>query len=203
MTLLVPLFYLWLAITCVLAALFLLHRLDLRRLRRDEDRLPDSPGVGTGASDQESEQELDQGLESDPDRYTDSGTDGSRPEIDPRGSPSVMDLLDGATLPHDLVPATDGIAEPERHAILISPNSDAEEVGTAFADELTRLGFAVEPDGHDQARATRNDQVLRLKICPDAGTRGSGAYRRYPAAAATDVAIEIWTGEDAPPRLAR
>lgn len=112
-------------------------------------------------------------------------------------------LLEGVALPYDLTTANERVTEPERHVILLSTNSDAEAVGTAFADELVKLGYEIEPDGDDQAKAVRGDEVLSLRISPNAGTRGSGKYRRYPTAGDTDVAIEVWTGSGSPPKLAK
>ncbi len=102
-----------------------------------------------------------------------------------------------------LTPANERVADPTRHTILVSPHDDAEAVGTAFADELAKAGFEIEPDGVDQARAVRGDEVLSLRISPNAGTRGSGKYRRYPTAGDNDVAIEVWVGSGSPPKLAK
>jgi hypothetical protein len=123
------------------------------------------------------------------------------PEVASNGSADA--LLSEVALPFDLAPANDGVADPTRHTILLSPHDDAEAVGTAFADELVKLGYEIEADGLDQARAVRGDEVLSLRISPNAGTRGSGKYRRYPTAGDTDVAIEVWVGGDKPPRLAK
>ncbi|MGB5755974.1 MAG: hypothetical protein WBM50_03590, partial [Acidimicrobiales bacterium] len=115
--------------------------------------------------------------------------------------PTVLELLDGAVLPYDLTPVTGRLTEPDRHVIFLSPNPDAEAVGTAFADELDRLGYTIEPDGLDGARATRGDDTLLLRISANAGAVPDGQQHRYPTAGPSDVAIEIWTGQGGPPPL--
>lgn len=183
-TLLTALFYLWLVITILLVAMWFLRRQD--RLRHGDN---DKSMTGGGPR---------------PDGPPKAAAEPSpvaKTQPADNSEPAILQLLDGASLPFDLTPVTGRIAEPDRHVILLSPHGDAEAVGTAFADELTRLGYTIDPDGLDQAKASRGDDVLMLKISPDAGTRGSGAYRRYPTAGDTDVAIEIWTGRDSPPSL--
>ena len=91
------------------------------------------------------------------------------------------------------------VAEPDHHVVLLSSHDDAEEVGTAFADELVRLGFEIEPAGHDKAHATQDGQVLTLRIAADAATGDESS--RYPDAVAGDVAIEVWTGDGPPPPI--
>lgn len=43
-------------------------------------------------------------------------------------------------------------------------NSDALEVGTAFADELQHLGYDIQSDTHETASATRDETLLTLHI---------------------------------------
>ncbi len=226
-TLLTALFYLWLVITILLVAMWFLRRQDLLRgpdddelidvgMEPDRDRPTPELEVKTGP--EPADQEVaapgtgeEPGLTTRPKKVERrrkprakklSPPEPPTPEPIPAGTgSSVLDLLDGIALPYDLTPTTGCIAEPDRHAIFLSSHGDAEAVGTAFADELARLGYRIEPDGLDQARATRDDQVLMLKISPDAGTRGSGDHRRYPTAGDNDVAIEVWTGQDSPPAL--
>lgn len=225
MTLLTALFYLWLVITILLVAMWLLRRQDRRRghsheedaLLEDDDPTRTDAGddVDTttsgegGAGAEEPNGDAGRGRTTDGDprhQVTSGGTDTDTiEEAPPNGlrTATIMDHFEGIDLPFDLAPATGRILNSEHHAIFVSSHGDAEAVGTAFADELVRLGFTVEPAGFDQALATREDTVLSLRISPSAGTVKSddGKSPRYPGARRGDVAIEIWTGKGEPPPL--
>lgn len=197
-TLLTALFYLWLVITILLIALWFLRRSDLNR---QADRL----AGGVPPTDRMTDPPIT--------KPSDGTTVGSAPE--PAGEPApeaaaeavapptVLDLLDGATLPYDLTPLTTTIVDHDRHAIFLSTEGDAELVGTAFADELVRLGYEIEPKGHDEALARRGEDILSLRISPDAQSVDDGGEPRYPTAAEGAVAIEVWTSNGPPPPLTR
>ncbi|MGI9594683.1 MAG: hypothetical protein ACR2QK_00905 [Acidimicrobiales bacterium] len=214
-TLLTALFYLWLVTTILLVAMWLLRRQDRRRGPQDQgydepidDALAARDAAEEAAEEAEAEAraevDADSGSEPEPTNEASAEDTGEAEDTDDAGQgeeATILDLLDGATLPYDMAPTTGCVADPGRHAIFLSPHEDAEAVGTAFADELVNLGYSIEPDGLDQAKAVRDDQTLFLKISPDAGAEGSGDGR-YPAAGEHDVAIEVWTGRDSPPPLA-
>ncbi len=113
---------------------------------------------------------------------------------------SIEDMLDGIVLPYELVPVTANVKDFDRHRIFISNHPDAVEVGTAFADELTRLGYTVEPAGFDEALATRGEDSLSMRMVPSAASATEGGLPVYPAAREDDVALEVWVGRGRPPR---
>jgi hypothetical protein len=113
---------------------------------------------------------------------------------------TLSDMLDGIKLPYDLTPVTAAVEDPDRHLIFLTTHSNAEEVGTKFADELIRLGYGFEPVGLDQAVASRNADVVSMLIVPKAAEVETGNGPRYGAAAVGDVALELWVGRrPAPP----
>lgn len=116
--------------------------------------------------------------------------------------PTILELLDGISLPYDLTSLTARIEDPDRHAVFLSTHGDAGDVGTAFADQLVELGYEIEAAGFDQATAKRNGDVVSMRISADAGSCDEGEEPRYPTANASDVAIEVWTGTGPPPQLA-
>ncbi len=191
--LLTAILYLWLAATILLAATWIFRRQDRRR----NDPLDHGGEAPAGTGDHRGADRPVPRPGGDAESHRDTAT----VAVATGSGPTVLELLDGAVLAHDLTPTTGRISDPDRHAIFLSTTPDAEAIGTAFADELDRLGYTIEPDGLDQARATRGDDVLWLRISPEAGTVPDGDGHRYPTAGPSDVAIEIWTGQDSPPTL--
>ncbi len=100
---------------------------------------------------------------------------------------TISTLLADIDLPYDLHSISDGEADVDRHTTFVSSHSDPAEVGTAFADELERVGFEIEPAGVDEAIAKRNGYTLTMRITPDAGST-----ENYPDLGRTDIAIETW-----------
>lgn len=121
------------------------------------------------------------------------------PPLTADGFRTLTDMLDGIRLPYDLMPVTSVVEDPDRHLVFLTTHSNAGEVGTRFADELERLGFELESVEFDQAVAVRGDDVLSMKIVPDAGQVDVGGNPRYGAAASGDVALETWIGRSPVP----
>ncbi|MDH3294851.1 MAG: hypothetical protein OER95_11090 [Acidimicrobiia bacterium] len=116
---------------------------------------------------------------------------------------TLFDMLDGIKLPYDLTPITSAVEDPDRHLIFLTTHSNAEEVGTRFADEITRLGYTFTPVGLDRAIATRGDDSVSMTIVPKANEVMNANGPRYGAAGAGDVALEVWVGRSSnPPALA-
>lgn len=182
-TLLTALFYLWLVITILLAIMWFLRRQDRRRDQRHQDEADDAPPIEAMA-------------EPATDPPSDGATEQSDvPENGDRPIATLGLLLAGLELPFDLAPISGELATAGHHTTLISPHANAEEVGTAFADQLVLEGFEVEAAGFDRAIATRDHDVLTMRIRPDAG-RADGEEPPVPDAEETDVAIELWIGDD-------
>ncbi len=131
-----------------------------------------------------------------PDQHL-SGND-ELPHLEPR---TLIDMLDGIELPYDLTPVTVAVEDPDRHLIFLTTHSNAEEVGTRFADEMIRLGYEFSPVGLDQAIASRNGDMISMTIVPEAANVDEGNGPRYGAAGQGDVALELWVGDaPTPPR---
>jgi hypothetical protein len=113
----------------------------------------------------------------------------------PTAGRTVTDLLTGIRLPEDLVPIT--LMEPrsditERVAFASDAGADAKRVGTAFADELQRLGYEVTASGADQLAATRGDDHLQCQLHVDAHYAELGGKRAFPAVPESSVVVEVW-----------
>jgi hypothetical protein len=99
----------------------------------------------------------------------------------------VADALVGIRMPCDLVPlvldrlATDRIT-------LSTVGHPAEEVGTALADEVERLGYVVRPLSDREVIATRGATELRLTITPP---DFDGRHLHHPQAREDSVVVEI------------
>ncbi len=115
------------------------------------------------------------------------------------GVPTLTDVLEGIRLPYDLAPITSMVEDPDRHLIFLTTHSNAAEVGRRMADELERIGFEFEPVEYDQAVVTRGDDVVSMKLVPDADQVDLGNGPRYGAAGRGDVALEMWIGRSATP----
>lgn len=114
-------------------------------------------------------------------------------------SQTLTDMLQGIELPYDLMPVTSVVEDPDRHIIFLTTHSNAGEVGKRFADELERLGFELDTVDFDQAIAVRGDDVVSMKIVPNADQVEHGGSPRYGAAGSGDVALETWIGRSPVP----
>jgi len=106
-------------------------------------------------------------------------------------------LLHGLNLPYNLhLKSQSNIAEDTRRVYLTQDNKNAEEVGSAFADELERIGYEISPVNFKQAKASRGDTTLMLAIEPaEAGTNNERAIK-YPDISEDFVIVEIWMPEN-------
>ncbi len=112
---------------------------------------------------------------------------------------TLTDMLEGIKLPYDLTPVPSVVDDPDRHLVFLTTHSNAAEVGRRFADELERLGFELETVEFDQAVAVRGDEVVSMKIVPDADQVIVAGGPRYGAAGSGDVALETWIGRSSVP----
>jgi hypothetical protein len=114
------------------------------------------------------------------------------PVAEGRGK-SLSDALRGVRLPFDLVPTADTV-EPsdDRRVSLTTSAASPAEVGTAIADELERLGFEVAAHRDDEAQAIRGDDVIGLRIIPDADRTVGDGRRRFPDLPVDSVALVLW-----------
>lgn len=125
-----------------------------------------------------------------PRRETDLGA--TRPPV---GGATLAEALQGIRMPADLSPvSTDHIDA--RRAVFVTASATAETVATAVADELERLGFLLDPVGHDTITARRNDSLVEVRVidppAPNTSTAGVEPSWGSPAGpSGTEVAIEF------------
>ncbi len=106
---------------------------------------------------------------------------------------TLSDAISGLRLPCDLVPAIDqGQTADDRRVSLLTNSADPATVGGAVADELERLGFDVAAEADDEAVATRDDDVIGLRIIPNAASAELNGVRRFLEATEATVALEMW-----------
>lgn len=114
------------------------------------------------------------------------------PNAEPTTS-TLADVLSGVRLPWNLLPTVDESREPSNDRVaLITSDGEPADVGADVADELERLGFVITTRGEDTAIATRGHHVLGLQIIPDAAGAVANGKPRFPSAAPTSVALDIW-----------
>ncbi|MEZ5379805.1 MAG: hypothetical protein R2733_25145 [Acidimicrobiales bacterium] len=114
----------------------------------------------------------------------------------PTPTPTLAHLLAGIAIPGDLVPiVAQGAAANEYSSTMISRQRPAHEVGAGIADELERLGYALEPIGLATLRATRGGDVLTVEIDPEPARPDDRGVVRFPTAAPNDVIVEFWVGD--------
>jgi hypothetical protein len=107
----------------------------------------------------------------------------------PRSAPAagVADALAGIQMPCDLVPLVLDRLASDR-ITLSTTGYPAEAVGTALADEVERLGYALRPMSDHELLATRGATGLRLTIRPP---DADGRHFEHPTAREDSVVVEI------------
>jgi hypothetical protein len=99
----------------------------------------------------------------------------------------VADALMGIRMPCDLVPLVLDRLSSGR-ITLSTTGYAAEEVGTALADEVERLGYVLRPMSDHEVLATRGTTGLRLTIRPP---EADGRHFEHPTAREDSVVVEI------------
>jgi len=112
----------------------------------------------------------------------------------PPRSPTVAGALAGINLPNDLTPLTmvadrPGVGD---RVVFFTKTAPAETVGTAFGDELERLGYTVAPLDTQTVAATRGDQRLILVIHPDGAAAKIGDVKAFASVPDLSVVVEVW-----------
>ena len=107
--------------------------------------------------------------------------------------PTLVELLEGITLPHGLVPLTQAMpsAGPITTLVAATDTASAEQVGTALADELERLGYEVATTGTQTAVADGPRGTIDIEVHPHAGSVTDGGSLRFPTAAPGSVVVEL------------
>jgi hypothetical protein len=99
----------------------------------------------------------------------------------------VADALMGIRMPCDLVPLVFDRLSNGRITLSTTGHA-AEEVGTALADEVERLGYVLRPMSDHEVLATRGGTGLRLTIRPP---DADGRHFEHPTAREDSVVVEI------------
>lgn len=109
------------------------------------------------------------------------------------GAPSLAELLQGISLPHDLVPLTQALPASGPVTSLVAATSTAspEQVGAALADEIERLGYVVSTTGAQTAMAEGPRGAIEIEVHPNASTATDGGQLKFPTAPAGSVVVEL------------
>lgn len=99
----------------------------------------------------------------------------------------VADALMGIRMPCELVPLVFDRLSSGRITLSTTGHA-AEEVGTALADEVERLGYVLRPLSDHEVLATRGGTGLRLTIRPP---DADGRHFEHPTAREDSVVVEI------------
>ncbi|HEV3227213.1 MAG TPA: hypothetical protein VGZ52_10270 [Acidimicrobiales bacterium] len=107
---------------------------------------------------------------------------------------TLADVLAGIKLPNELAPLTSiaprlGVGD---RVAFWTDTAPAEAVGTAFADELERLGYAVTPLNECSLAARRDDVTLSVMIHPEGRSAVIGNQTAFASVPEQAVVIEVW-----------
>ncbi|MCP5025131.1 MAG: hypothetical protein GY929_02495, partial [Actinomycetia bacterium] len=111
------------------------------------------------------------------------------------GEATVAELVQGITMPSDLVPLTHTGPSTGDHVVLMSTTADAAAVGPALADALEEIGMTIEPVSGNEIIASRyghGSMHAAIHINPTTVLRAAGPA--FPTAPAGSVVVELWTG---------
>jgi hypothetical protein len=105
---------------------------------------------------------------------------------------TVAELVAGIAMPCDLVPivGSDRFLDPY-HVAFSTDTAPAATVGGGVADELERLGFALQSTAENRLAATKNDRQLTVTIYPDAADVAFGDGKAYPTVPPGSVVVEF------------
>lgn len=114
-----------------------------------------------------------------------------------RPTVSVADILEGITMPCDLVPLTSTVGDEDlstaKRVVFFTNGHPAPRVGSALADELARLGMEVESSDASGAVATNEAGCVELTIYANPETVQAGNGPAFPTAPNDSVVVEIKT----------
>jgi hypothetical protein len=119
------------------------------------------------------------------------------PASAPRSAPmSIVGLLEGISLPHGLVPLTQSSASGLGSTLVAcTDTASPEDVGTALADELERLGYSITTTGDQTALADGPRGTIEIEIHPSSSTAVDGGTLRFPTAPPGSVVVEMRAAE--------
>jgi len=110
---------------------------------------------------------------------------------------TVASALQGIALPNGLVPLTTMAPRPNTldRVAFWTDTAPAEVVGTAFGDELERLGYAVTPLDQQSLAAQRDGVRLIVVVHPDGHAANVGGMQLFASVPERAVVIEVWVPE--------
>jgi hypothetical protein len=126
----------------------------------------------------------------------DVATPAPPPEAQPEAG-GVATALAGIRLPCDLVPLTNIADRPDvaDRVAFVTTGVPAETVGTAFANEVERLGYELIPLGEDRLQAEREGTRIDVAIHPFPGGVQTGSGSAFPTAPEGSVVVEVWIAD--------
>ncbi len=104
---------------------------------------------------------------------------------------SLAEALEGIVLPCDLAPLIGSGEFDRRSLVLVTSGMPDEVVGTALADEMERLGYALEPLSERSILATNERASVEIAVCGDAETVDDAGTRRFPTAPPNAIVVEL------------
>jgi hypothetical protein len=116
----------------------------------------------------------------------------SDPAVHRASSKPIAELLRGISMPCDLVPVIDPTAMDAQWRVAFSTRGvPPAEVGSKVGDELERLGYTLRSLNEAELQATRNDDVLtvRLIVNPEAARRDDRPA--FPTLAPGSIVVEF------------
>jgi len=107
---------------------------------------------------------------------------------------TLPELLAGITLPHELVPLTQGdvAVDLATHVVVTTDKASAEQVTGSMCSELEKLGYDIDRQSMLTLRATGPRGAVRVEVHPDGAAVLDGSLRRFPTAREGSVVVELW-----------
>lgn len=107
-------------------------------------------------------------------------------------SRSVADVLEGLRLPCDLAPLIGGEpAGDPSYVAFMTEGHPPEAVGVSVGDELERIGCTLTPVDVSTLRADRGEDVVEVRIHPEASTAVIDKRPRFPTVPPRSVVVEF------------
>jgi len=105
-------------------------------------------------------------------------------------------LLHGLNLPFNLHLQKEISGDIKKHRIY-STNTDTDtlEVGAAFADELEKIGYQIQPLNYNEAKATRDGSTIKMAIESSKKSELEDKEARFPELEEA-IIVEVWMEED-------
>jgi hypothetical protein len=92
---------------------------------------------------------------------------------------------------HAVRPVPVGRGRWTHRVVFITQGHPPAKVGSALADELERLGYALRNESDTELTATRGDDVVHVELHPEPATERRDGERVFPTASGSSVVIVL------------